>query len=294
MKLKILIFGEILWDIFISSDGTTEKIGGAPYNLAAHAAKLGADAFLVSAVGDDALGEKALAEAKKAGVHTDFIFLSDKPTGFCAVTLDGGNPHYRLADNTAYDYIDTASVSGDFDALCFGLLALREEHNRKTLFDMIDRFSFDEVLFDANIRNNFCPPNLLDRCLKKATILKASREETAFLGLGDIPHEELCEKLALVYPNLKLVLITLDKDGAFAFDCRTKMFYRSQTPKNTLVSAVGAGDSFSACFLCNIQSGADIQKSLERAVTLSDFVVTKLEAVPDYPKGLLEITSPMN
>ena len=57
--MKILAFGEILWDIFLSADGkvTDKKIGGAPFNFAAHCSKNGADAFLVSAVGK---GQKRL------------------------------------------------------------------------------------------------------------------------------------------------------------------------------------------------------------------------------------------
>ena len=37
--MKLRVFGEILWDIF---DGD-RRIGGAPFNFAAHSAALGAD-----------------------------------------------------------------------------------------------------------------------------------------------------------------------------------------------------------------------------------------------------------
>ena len=87
---------------------------------------------------------------------------------------------------------------------------------------------------------------------------------------------------------MNIILITKDSDGAIAYDCCQGIFYHSQKPTGKLVSAVGAGDSFGACFLYNYKNGIPIKTSLERAVILSDFVVTKLEAVPDYPKGLLE------
>jgi fructokinase len=45
-----------LWDVI----GEQEYLGGAPLNFAAHAQKLGHEAFLVSAVGDDDRGRRTL------------------------------------------------------------------------------------------------------------------------------------------------------------------------------------------------------------------------------------------
>ncbi|GAI94626.1 unnamed protein product, partial [marine sediment metagenome] len=56
--MKALLFGEILWDIIDSKP----YIGGAPFNLAAHLAKMGLESTLISSVGKDALGRKALKE----------------------------------------------------------------------------------------------------------------------------------------------------------------------------------------------------------------------------------------
>ena len=52
---KVLSYGEILWDVI---DGQA-KIGGAPFNLAGHLARLGAEAFLYSKVCADELGRRA-------------------------------------------------------------------------------------------------------------------------------------------------------------------------------------------------------------------------------------------
>ena len=54
--MKILAFGEILWDIFPNK----KCIGGAPLNFAAHAAKQGSEAYILSAVGQDTFGDEAI------------------------------------------------------------------------------------------------------------------------------------------------------------------------------------------------------------------------------------------
>ena len=281
--IKLLFFGEILWDIF----GDIKKIGGAEFNKAAHAARLGAHSFLITAVGNDELGEAAIDKLRNCGIDTQYVSRNHLPTGYCAVTLEDGQPRYNLATDTAYDMIPTDTVNGSFDALGFGTLALRGEYNRKSLFDLIDKGGFSDTYFDINIREA-CPSALLDECLSKTTILKASREEAHHLGCESADPEEICLTLSKCYKNLKVILITLDSDGALAYDCRQGVFHYSQKPTGRLVSAVGAGDSFGACFLYNYKSGATIKTALERAVILSDFVVTRLEAVPDYPEGLLE------
>lgn len=46
--MKILSFGEIIWDVYSPVERT---LGGAPLNFAAYAAMAGADVYLASAVG---------------------------------------------------------------------------------------------------------------------------------------------------------------------------------------------------------------------------------------------------
>ncbi len=52
----IISFGEVHWDLF--PEGA--RFGGAPANFACHAALLGGDVTMVSAVGDDARGHEAI------------------------------------------------------------------------------------------------------------------------------------------------------------------------------------------------------------------------------------------
>ena len=61
---RALVFGEIIWDIF----GDDYKIGGAPFNLAAHMSGLSTDVYMVSALGKDELGKKAREHLAKWGI----------------------------------------------------------------------------------------------------------------------------------------------------------------------------------------------------------------------------------
>lgn len=285
--MKILAFGEILWDVF----ETKKEIGGAPFNFAAHMAKLGADCYMVSALGMDELGIEAIKIVKQFGIKTDYISILDKPTGYCRVTFDGNTPQYELVKGVAYDFIPKQDINESFDAFYMGTLAQRSAVSEASLLALFEKINVKEVFFDINIRQNYYSREIIENSLKKATILKISREEMDIfsqLGIADTSNiEELCKTLSQKY-SLKLILVTLDKDGAMLFDCKNKAAIYSRKPESKVVSTVGAGDSFSACFLYNYLNGVNPEVCLDRAVTLSDYVVTKLGAIPEYETSLLD------
>ena len=77
-QFTIAALGEVLWDVF--PDGP--RFGGAPANVACHAAALGADARMVSRVGNDELGKKAIETLRQRGANTECVGVTAQyPTG---------------------------------------------------------------------------------------------------------------------------------------------------------------------------------------------------------------------
>lgn len=288
--MTVLSFGEVLWDVYPDK----EFIGGAPLNFASHFAKCGGKSFMLSAVGEDALGQKTIETVESLGVDTKFINKSTKQTGKCLVTLDDkGVPSYNLLCDVAYDDIKYESFGGEhFDALYFGTLSLRSQNNLDTLCKVMNDNKFSQIFVDINIRPPFYSENTIDFALRSASIVKISDEELGIvmqaLGKGfdnDLKKSAqlLCEK----YKNLEIVIITKGEKGAFAYNCKTKESFEVKAQKVKAISTVGAGDSFSAAFLSKLMSGNDIKLCLEFASKISAFVVSKHEAIPEYDKDLL-------
>ena len=134
----IVGLGEILWDIF----PTGKKFGGAPANFACSAAALGdgrVEVLMVSAVGNDPLGDSALAALQERAVQTEAIVARvDRPTGSVLVQLDAdGVASYEFAANIAWDAWpwsdELGEVAGRTDAVCFGTLAQRSDRSRETV-----------------------------------------------------------------------------------------------------------------------------------------------------------------
>ncbi|MBQ6183591.1 MAG: hypothetical protein IJK33_06860 [Clostridia bacterium] len=284
MKNTVLVFGEILYDIF----GSERKLGGAPLNFGCHFANLGGDAVMISAVGRDGPGTEALAEARSYGVDTSHVAFSRKPTGYCLVTLKDGAPSYDLVYPVAYDCIRFKELPYDAQGVYFGTLAQRGGISRRFLWKLLEN-TRAKAFFDINIRQNFYTKSIIDRSLKRCDVLKVSREESGvFKTLGlcryDDP-EDISKSLAEKY-SIGTVVVTLDKDGAFVYEAASGKTIYSRKPQSKPVSTVGAGDSFSAAFFHGMLGGLSTEECLDRAITLSDYVVTVVGAVCRYPEEL--------
>ena len=287
--MKVLAFGEILFDCY----PTAKKIGGAPFNFCAHLAKLGAECGLYGAVGDDQLGEEAFSFAKKYGVDNRYLFRhSTLPTGVCRVTYQEGEPCYDLSGLFAYDaiFLEESVLSQKYDIFYFGTLALRNEISKNTWEQLITKGNFDLRFFDMNLRQHYYTDDLIRKGLSLCDIVKMNREEYFLVKkLTSVTEEEPALALATICQtyNIKTAILTLDGDGACLWD-EVQGFFTVPAQKTEFVSAVGAGDSFCACFLYHYKMGHPLPHCLEKASVLAGYVVSYEEAIPEYSADFLE------
>lgn len=287
IHMKLIAFGEVIWDRYESGD----VIGGAPFNFCGHVAHFGDEAYILSAVGNDDLGDRAIDAAKKFGIRTDLLQRNQNETGACIVTLDENKvPNYNVLTNTAYDRIvaDEKVISGirslDADVFYFGTLIQRDPVSRGALETILEKCSFREIFCDINIRKNCFDKESLELCFSKATVIKISDEEAHYiydLGFLDAGEENLPAALCDKYKNLKTVIFTLGSKGSLVYDAATGATIPSPKPSDVkVVSTVGAGDSFGASFLHFLMAGESYEVCLAEATKTSDFVVAHKDAIP--------------
>lgn len=287
--MRVLSFGEVLWDVYASS----KHLGGASFNFAAHFKKCGGEAWINTAVGDDDFGKETVNNVKKAGINTSYITISEKETGKCFVTLnDKQIPSYNLLNNVAYDDIKKPAITkGFFDALYFGTLALRCENNRNVIKQIISENIFDMIFVDLNIRPPYYSVDVVRFACANATILKISDEELPvvmdILNKEESSLNNCAEILKEEFNNLKIIIITKGEEGSLVYECQNRRFFPCRAQKVKVVSTVGAGDSFSAAFLAKYLETNDISKALSFAAKISAYVVSCIDAVPEYDVNTL-------
>ncbi len=284
--MKILSFGEIIWDIYPDC----RAIGGAPLNFAGHCSIGGHQAFMLSAVGSDDLGQDALRMIDTFGINSDFVSQNDKKTGQCIVTLDEkGIPSYKVLDDTAYDNISCVNIvklnAMNFDAFYFGTLAQKSAVSRRTLENILAECTFDEVFCDLNLRDGCYDEQSVKNCLSHATILKFSDEEAPRLEIYEfwqkMCDEGLADSIFSMYKQIKVILLTKGSDGSQIYT-RNGECYEIPATGDKVVSTVGAGDSFGAVWLCRYLSGDSVKKTAEIASRVSGYVVSQTDALPSY------------
>lgn len=285
--MKILAIGEIIFDIF---NGEAE-IGGAPLNFCAHCAAIGAQSAIVSAVGGDSLGGDAMMHLKNFGVDTAFVTENGFATGQCLVTVKNGNPEYNVLRPTAYDKIEIgddmlAKIKGyGADVFAFGTLIQRDPVSRAAVNKILSSCVFLDVFCDVNLRAGCYDADSCKACLENASILKISSEEEPLLsGFGlyakGAADKDTVLNICAAFENIRLVLLTKGEEGSVIYDKISGRFYEIPAVETEVVATVGAGDSYSAAFLCEYLKSGDIEAAGKAGAELSAFVVAHREAVP--------------
>lgn len=280
--MDFISFGEILFDVF--PDKAT--LGGAPLNVAGHLTKLGLNGAILSAVGNDELGKRALNEIEALGLSTDMIATLDYETGKAIITLNGKNAEYEFNDLCAWDNIPLQALPENVTLIYYGTLAQRG-NSKNTLKELLNSVQSQHRFFDVNIRKHFYSDEIIKEGVENATILKLNDEEVDIV-LDALKIEMRgyrgLEELFKEY-NLDLILLTKGKEGTMCFKNK---WYRVPCAPVEVVDTVGAGDSLSAGFLASYIKTGDLEKSLLFGSHIADYVVTKRGAIPEYDDNLVQ------
>lgn len=287
-KLTILSLGEVLWDVF--ADG--ERFGGAPANFACHAAILGADVAIISAVGDDRRGREALAILRGFGIDISHIsIVSESPTGTVTVALnDAGKPTYTIHEGAAWDRIAWSdALAGKVklaDAVCFGTLGQRSKISRNTIRKCIEiaRDAGIPRLVDINLRPPFTDAACIRESIALASILKLSDEELsevcAACGIDNRESEDDRLRQLRESQHLEMVVMTCGANGAVLVTSNEVVHQPGIAVAVAVVDTVGAGDSFTASFLLGLLRGVPHEINLRNACEIAAAVCTHAGAVP--------------
>lgn len=286
-QLRIVSLGEVLWDLF--PDG--ERFGGASANVACHAAMLGAEVTIVSAVGNDKRGREAIEILKKFRIDTSLMQVDpEQATGTVGVELDAaGKPRFTIHEDAAWDHLawspQLASKIEAANAVYFGTLGQRGASSRATIRRALDAAKAAGVLriLDVNLRPPFFSPDLIRESVEQADVLKLSDDEldSVARACSISPANDAASILRAIAERFKLsaVVMTRGADGAL-FVSADKTVEQPGIPAE-VVDTVGAGDSFTAAFISGLLRGKDAATLLQAACETAAAVCAQPGAIPD-------------
>ncbi len=291
MKYKIAGIGEVLWDIF----ETSKRFGGAVANATFHTSQLGAEAYIISAVGNDDLGKEGLEYLKNHDLDISYLtVVNGFPTGTVNVTLDENKvPTYEIVAGVAWENLpwneNMAELAKSLDAVCYGSLAQRGELTRKTVHKFLDSVGADCLkVCDINLRINGYTDETILVSLEKADVLKISDEELKIVAeIAGIDNSQSDDEIVADFIKkygFSAVLYTLGKDGARIFIDGKSYGFKPDPIKP--VSTVGAGDSFTARAVMGLLMKEDPAVLIAKACEVASYVCLQEGAMPKLPESL--------
>ncbi|MWA02668.1 carbohydrate kinase [Actinomadura sp. LD22] len=246
---RIVVLGEALVDLVGEPGGRRFRAdpGGSPANVAVGLARLGADATLLTRLGDDAFGRLVTDHVTASGAALDA-----RPAAFTSLAIvpvdAAGVPSYdfalswdpapvRLPPDTAVLHTGSLAAAIVPDAV---EAAMREA---------------PVVTYDPNVRPAFARDRTaererVERQVELSDVVKASDEDLAWLYPGTDPAE-----VARRWHDLgpALVVVTRGPRGCIAIN-EAGLIERPAPPVE-VVDTVGAGDAFMSGLLSGLLAG---------------------------------------
>lgn len=309
--MKVLTFGEIMLRLkapgverFFQSPLLEATFGGGEANVAVSLANYGVDAAFLTVLPNNVLGDAVIKELRSFGVDTSRILRGKGRLGIyfleaganqlpSKVVYDRDNSAIALAKpgdinwDTAFDGIDWFHITGITPAISesameLSLESVKEAKNRNIT-----------VSCDLNFRKNLWnygkkAPEVMTELAKYADVVVANEEDCQkSLGITiDIhvesglldrdKYKELTDKVLAVYPNIKIITITLreslsaDINGWSACLNDRENFYVSKRYEiRDIVDRVGGGDSFAGGLIYGLNNLKDKKEALEFAAAAS-------------------------
>jgi fructokinase len=299
--VNVISIGEVLWDVV----GQDEHLGGAPFNFAAHLARLGHHVSFVSAVGADERGERILEAMPHLGLSTRYVRrLAEYPTGAVTVSLDNaGHPDYLIRRPAAYDFPrvgeeDLAELfTHPVDWIYFGTLLQMSPAAKRVTTRLLDAGKGTGRFYDVNLRQGCWAPSLVRELMAKATMVKLNADEAAEVArmfgqplaspLGSL--EKFCRACAARFA-WDGVCITRGADG-----CALLLgdeYVEASGYAVQVADTVGAGDAFAAALVHGVGSGWPSVRAADFANRVGALVASRPGAVPTWTPAEVEALQP--
>jgi len=289
----ILGIGELLWDVLPEGP----RLGGAPANFTVMAGRLGNHAAILSRIGRDDLGRKAVERLDPLPADTSHLQIDPvHETGRVTVAFEDGQPHYTIHQPAAWDFAELSdewvNLAERADAICFGSLAQRCLESRQTIQTLAAQTSSDCIrVFDVNLRTPFYSGEVIQESLELATVMKMNDAEVPqvmnLLGLpaGEGTEAEQlrhgAERLLDEFPMLNMVAITRGGHGSLLV---TREEWNEHPGIPTQVAdTIGAGDAFTAALTHYMLRGADLATLNEAGNRWGGWVASQSGAMPALP-----------
>ncbi|WP_297354234.1 ribokinase [Paraburkholderia sp.] len=254
---------------------TLYDLGGKGANQAVVVARAGTPTQLFAAIGQDAEGDRIVAQLSAEGIDTSHMMRVPYPTDLSIITVDARGENTIVTRNEAAARyhpeprsIVDATRAGDWIALQGNLSAefTAQMLRAARLGARCTLLNPGPVCFD-------CVPLLGD-----VDVLVVNRVEASTLSAHDDPARAA---EALQHAGAREVCVTLGAEGVLW--CNERGMQHLPAMRATAIDTVGAGDAFCGTLLAAFGHGLAMPLALRWAQAVAAVVVTRRGAQASFP-----------
>ncbi len=256
---RFVVFGEALTDFIRESDGRWRACpGGACWNVARVAARLGLPSAWGGAVSQDLFGNELREKAIEAGLDDRFIQQVDRPP-LLAIVPSTTPPEYFFIGNDSADlYFDPSRLPEGWlaaaEVLHFGCISLARDPLARHLIALAREAAAvgKKIAFDPNLRKLMATPTYFPNFQAVAQIahyIKVSDEDLAQL-FPALNTEEALSELRRIAPQAQILLT----QGSQGMTLLTPEGERLTQPafQVAVADTVGCGDAAMGAWMASL------------------------------------------
>jgi ribokinase len=286
---KVYVYGSINIDLVIKSpripisgetligNGFFINSGGKGANQAVASSKLGANTFLIGAIGCDFFGDECIETLNSFNVNTTFVQKVATNTGVAVITvIDGDNriildsgANYSLDDEFLKDTITNNVCENDIFVTQLETPIRQVELALKTA----------KNIGAITILNPAPADNLSKEILENVDILIPNESELELLTYIKINTLEDINSAvsSLINKGVKDVIVTLGSKGCYY----NGLLYKAY--ESIVVDTTGAGDTFIGALAYRLSKGYKIEDALDFCQLASSLTISKNGAQISMP-----------
>lgn len=260
----------------ISATSFTTSIGGKGANQAFAAKKLGAEVFMIGAVGNDEAGRRITERMKEENIDTSRIETANVPTGNAMITVEESGSNTIVVYPGANDYVSKNLIGknedlikeADFIILQLEIpiesveyaVKLAKKYNKKVILNPAPAKKIPEGLYE-----------FIDILTPNETELESLSKEKDIRNGAKL----------LLDRGVKEVVVTIGDKGCYYLSKEDEFIIDSI--EVNAIDTTAAGDSFNGALAVGLCEGKSMKETLKFANTVGALTTTKHGAESSLP-----------
>ena len=243
-------------------------VGGVTRNILENIARLGVNAKILTAIGDDIYGGLVKEKSKEAGIDVDDVLVvKGGHTGIFMQVQDNNNDmHLALCDMSISKNIDVKYLSSKKKVFKNAeAIILDPSLDNEVIEYILDTYNDIPVFVDP-ISDNYAKK--IKPYLNKLYCIKPNKTELEVLASMKIKNDDDLNKAIkkVIAKGTKCLYVSLGSKGCLYADDNGNVIRRKFKAVNKMVNASGAGDAFFAATVHGFVNGLTIGDTIDKAL----------------------------